>query len=150
MSHSENNMSFIELTSNEVSNLWSSYLKSSMDLRFFEYFYASTENNEIKKVIEKMLNQSQNNLNEIKEIFIKENLTIPLGFTNDDVRVDALKVFSDTFILYFCFDQTHLSMSTYPIAISDCTRKDVREHFQNNISFSVKIQNEMVELMLSQ
>ena len=150
MSHSENDMPFIELTSNEVSNLWSSYLKSSMELRLFEYFYASTENNEIKQVIEKMLNQSQNNLNELKEIYIKENLTIPLGFTDEDVRVDALKVFSDTFILYFCFDLTHLSMSTYPIAISDCTRNDVREHFQKNIAFSVKIQNEIVDLMLSQ
>ena len=52
MSHTENDMPFIELTSNEVSNLWSSYIKSSMELRLFEYFYASAENNEIKQVIE--------------------------------------------------------------------------------------------------
>ncbi|WML53212.1 DUF3231 family protein [Neobacillus sp. PS3-12] len=150
MSPAKNNMSFVELAASEVSNLWSSYLKSSMDLRLLEYFYASTENNEIKQVIEKMLNQSQDNLNELKEILIKENLTLPLGFTNEDVRVDALKVFSDTFILYFCFDLTHLSMSTYPTALSDCARNDVRDHFQKNIAFSVKIQNEIVDLMLSQ
>jgi hypothetical protein len=41
------------------SNIWSSYIKSSMELRLFEYFYASTENIEIKQVVEKMLNQSQ-------------------------------------------------------------------------------------------
>ncbi|MCL6572798.1 MAG: DUF3231 family protein [Bacillus sp. (in: Bacteria)] len=52
--------------------------------------------------------------------------------------------------MYFCFDLTLLSMSTYPIAISDCTRKDVRDHFQGNIEFSVTIQNEIVALMLSQ
>ncbi|MED4228959.1 DUF3231 family protein [Neobacillus cucumis] len=150
MSHTNNNWAFAELTANEVSNLWSSYLKSSMELRLFEYFNASTENNEIKQVIEKMLNQSQQNINELTEIFTKVNLTIPLGFTDEDVRVDALKVFSDTFILYFCFDLTHLSMSTYPIALSDCTRNDVREHFQKNIAFSVKTQNEIVDLMLSQ
>jgi ferritin-like metal-binding protein YciE len=150
MSPTKNNMSFVELTVNEVSNIWSSYLKSSMELKLFEYFYASTENNEIKQVIEKMLNQSQKNINELKEIFIKENLTVPLGFTDEDVRVDAHKVFSDTFILYFCFDLTHLSMSTYPTAISDCTRNDVRDHFQTNIAFSVKIQNEIADLMLLQ
>jgi hypothetical protein len=145
-----NNIPFIELTANEVSNLWSSYLKNSMEQRLLEYFFASTEDNEIKQVIEIMLNQSQKNINELKEIFVKENLTVPLGFTDEDVRVDALKVFSDTFILHFCFDLTHLSMSTYPIALSDCTRNDVRDHFQINIAFSVKIQNEVVDLMLSQ
>lgn len=150
MSHTKNNMPIVELTVNEVSNIWSSYIKSSMELRLFEYFYASTENIEIKQAVEKMLNQSQENLSELKEILIKENLSIPLGFTNEDVRIDALKVFSDTFILYFCFDLTHLSMSTYPSAISDCTRSDMRNHFQKNIAFSVSIQNELVDLMLSQ
>jgi ferritin-like metal-binding protein YciE len=150
MSPAINNLSSAELTVNEVSNLWSSYLVSSMGVRLFEYFYASTENNEIKQVIEKMLNQTQSNLNELKEIFIKENITIPLGFTDEDVRADSLKVFSDTFIAYFCFDLTHLSMSTYPIALSDSTRNDVRDHFQKNIAFTAKIQNELVDLMVSQ
>ena len=149
MSHPKNNLSFVELTSNEISNLWSSFLKNSMEQRLLEYFFASTEDSEIKLVIEKMLNRSKNNINELKEILVKENLRIPLGFTEEDVRVDAPKVFSDIFILSFCFDFTHLSMSTYPVALSDCTRKDVRDHFQANIAFSVDIQNEIVDLMLS-
>lgn len=150
MSDPKNNMPNVELTANEVSNLWSSYLKNSMEQRLFEYFFASTGDSAIKQIIEEMLNQSKQNINELQEIFIKENLSIPLGFTDEDVRVDAHKVFSDTFILYFCFDLTHLSMSTYPTALSDCTRNDVRDHFQINIAFSVKIQNEIVDLMLSQ
>ncbi|MFF2450715.1 DUF3231 family protein [Neobacillus sp. NPDC058068] len=147
MSQTKNNKPFIELTANEVSSLWSSYLKSSMEQRLFEYFFASTEDSAIKQVVEKMLNHAKKNINELKEIFIKENLTIPHGFTEEDVRIDALKVFSDTFILYFCFDLTHLSMSTYPVALSDCTRNDIRDHFQVNIAFSVEIQNEIVDLM---
>jgi spore coat protein CotF len=149
MSQTKNNKPFIELTATEVSNLWSSYLKSSMEQRLFEYFFASTEDSAMKQVIEKMLNHAKKSIHELKEIFIKENLTIPNGFTEEDVRIDALKVFSDTFILYFCFDLTHLSMSTYPVAISDCTRNDVRGHFQENIAFSVNIQNEIVDLMVA-
>lgn len=149
MSDTRNYLPFVELTTNEISNLWASFLMNSMQQRLFEYFFASTEDSEIKLVIEKMLNQSQKNINELKEIFVKEKLSIPLGFTEEDVRVDAPKVFSDIFMLHFCYDLTLLAMSTYPIAISDCTRKDVREHFQVNITFSVKIQNEIVDLMLS-
>lgn len=149
MDHTENKESLDGLTATEVSNIWSSYLKNSMEQRFFEYFYNTTEDNEIKKVIKKMLLKSQKNINELKDIFLNENLTIPLGFTDEDVRAEADKVFSDTFILYFCFDFTLLSMSTYPIAFSDSTRKDVRYHLQENIEFTLNIQNELVDLMLS-
>jgi len=149
MSDAKNNLPVVELTASEVSNLWSSYLMNSMHQRLLEYFFASAEDNEIKQVIEKMLIQAKKNINEIKEILVKENLTVPLGFTDEDVRMDALKVFSDTFILHFCLDHTHLFMSTYPIAISDCSRNDVRHHFQINIEFSVKVQSEIVGLMLS-
>ncbi len=150
MNHTKNKLPFVELTVNEVSNLWSSYLMNSMDQRLFEYFYASSEASEIKLVIEKMLNQSKKNINELSDIFVKDNLTVPLGFTDEDVRVDAHKVFSDTFILHFCFDLTHLWLNTYPIALSDCSRNDIRDHFQVNTAFAVKIQNEIVNLMLSQ
>ncbi|WP_254871089.1 DUF3231 family protein [Bacillus sp. Marseille-Q1617] len=150
MSDAINNMPFGDLTVNEVSNLWSSYLKNSMDRRLFEYLHVSTENDEIKQVIGKLLNQSQVNIKELEEVFIQENLTIPLGFTDKDVNVNAPKVFSDTFILYICFDTTHLSMSTYPSALSDCTKKKIRDHFQKNIEFTVEVQNEIVQIMLSQ
>jgi hypothetical protein len=149
MSNINKHLPFPELTATEVSSLWSSFLMNSMQQRLLEYFIATTEDSEIKQVIEKMLTQSHKNLNELKEIFVKENLKIPLGFTNEDVRVDTIKVFSDTFILYFCFDLTHLAMSTYPSALSDCTRNDIRDHFQINVVFSIKIQNEIVDLMLS-
>jgi ferritin-like metal-binding protein YciE len=145
-----NNIPFEGLTASEVSNLWSSYLMNSMEQRLLEYFFASTDHNEIKQVIEKILNKSKQNLAELREIFISENFTVPFGFTDEDVMADAHKVFSDTFILHFCFDLTMLSMSTYPSALGDCTRKDIRDHFQKNTEISIKFQNEIVDLMLTQ
>jgi spore coat protein CotF len=140
----------VNLTSTEISNIWSSYLKSSMELRFFQYFQATAEDPEVINIVEKLVDFSQKSLKDLKAIFIKENLTIPLGFTEKDVRLDADRVFSDTFILYICHDITMLSLSTYPSAFPDCTRKDIRNLFQNAIEFTIKIQNELTELMLSQ
>ena len=140
----------VELTSTEISNIWSSYLKSSMELRFFQYFNATAEDPEVKNIVGKMVEYSQKSLEDLKDIFIKENLTIPLGFTEKDVRLDADKVFSDTFILYICHDITMLSLSTYPAAFPDCTRKDVRNYFQNAMEFTIQMQNEITDLMLSQ
>ena len=140
----------VGLTSTEISNIWSSYLKSSMELRFFQYFFEVTEDIEVKKITEKMLNFAQKSMEDLKDILLKENLTIPLGFTEKDVRLDAGKIFSDTFIMYFCHDLSMLSMSTYPSAFSDCTRKDIRDYFQGAIKFTMEIQNEMTDLMLKQ
>ncbi|ESU34483.1 hypothetical protein G3A_00825 [Bacillus sp. 17376] len=139
----------VDLTSTEVSNIWSSYLKSSMELRFFQYFYATTEDSDVKNIVEKLMGFSQQSLEDLKRIFTKENMTFPLGFTEKDVRLDADKVFSDIFTLYICHDITMLSLSTYPSALPDCPRKDVRNYFQNAIEFTLQIQNEIIDLMLS-
>lgn len=149
MSAEKNKESFTGLTSAEVSNIWAAYMKNSMELRFFQYFNDTTEDDQIKKVVERMLNQSQKSINEVADIFNKENLAIPLGFTDEDIRVGAPKVFSDTFILFFCYDLTLLSMNTLPSALSDCTRKDIRNYFQISVEFTLSMQNEIVELMLN-
>lgn len=148
MSDEKNKESIAGLTSAEVSNIWAAYMKNSMELRFFQYFYDTTEDEEIRKVVARMLNQSQKNINEVRGIFNKENLATPLGFTDEDIRVGAPKVFSDTFILFFCYDLTSLSMSTLPSALSDCTRKDIRNYFQMSLEFTISMQNDIVELMI--
>ncbi|MBT2687297.1 DUF3231 family protein [Bacillus sp. ISL-47] len=139
----------MDITATEVSNIWASYLKNSMELRFFEYFFVSAEDKKIKKVVERLLHQSKKNLNQLEAFFKKDKLTIPIGFTNEDIKVEAPKLFSDTFILYFCHDITQLSLSTYPSALSECIREDIRDYFQISIEFTFKIQNEIVALMLS-
>ncbi len=59
------------------------------------------------------------------------------------------KLFTDHFILFFCHDITQLSLSTYPSALSESTRKDIRNYFEITLKFTLKIQNEIVDLLLS-
>lgn len=139
----------IELTATEISNIWAGYMKITMELRFYEYFFETAEDPGLKKIVEKLLNFAQKNAQDLKEIFKKEKLTCPLGFTPEDVKVDAGKVFSDTFILYIIHDISMLSMITYPSAFSDSTRTDIRKLFQECIEKSLQIQNEMTDLMLA-
>src|SRR6056297_877194 len=90
------------LTTTEVSNVWSDYLKSSMESRFFEYFLATTNDPEIKQVVKNMYHIAIESLHKLKEIFTNNHLPIPVGFTDKDIDVKAQKLFSDTFTLYFC------------------------------------------------
>ena len=137
------------LTANEVSNTWAAYMKNSMEIKFFEYFLETTEDSEIRKIVERMLNHRRKSIDYVKDIFATENITIPLGFTDEDICIKAQKVFSDTFILFFCYDIILFSMSTFSSALADCAREDVREYFQTNLEYNIKLQNEIIEFMSS-
>lgn len=138
-----------ELTVSEVSNMWSSYLKNSMELQFFTYFFQTAEDRKVRKIVGRLLHQSGKNLKQLQDFFHKESISVPLGFTDEDININAGKVFSDHFILFFCHDITQLSLSTYPSALGESTRKDIRDYFEITLKFTLKIQNEIVDLMLS-
>lgn len=138
-----------ELTISEISNLWSSYLKNSMELQFFTYFFQTAEDRKVRKIVGRLLQQSGKNLKQLQYFFHKESMSAPIGFTDDDINIKAGKVFSDHFILFFCHDITQLSLSTYPSALGESTRKDIRDYFEITLKFTLKIQNEIVDLMLS-
>ncbi|HZK53512.1 MAG TPA: DUF3231 family protein [Desulfosporosinus sp.] len=147
---SENNEKLLEgLTSWEVSSVLAGYMKGSLDQKFLQYFLETTEDGEIKKIVERMLNQTTLSIEETKAILIRENISIPLGFNDEDINVKAHKMFSDTFILYFCNEIVLITLSTFSSAISQCTRKDVRNYFQMSLEFALNMQNDMNDLMLS-
>ena len=143
------NIPHVELSATEVSNIWSAYIMNSLEYRIVGYFYSTTEDEAIKATARKMVKNNEENLARLEGIFQKEGLAVPIGFTEKDVSIGGQKVFSDPFILYFCHDLTFLAFNTYPSALSDCTRKDVRQFFQDNIEVTIQIQHELVHLLLN-
>jgi len=149
MNIEKDNESLVGLTSAEVSSVWAGYMKGSFEQRFFDYFLLTTDDGEIKKIVERMLKQSRINMDVAQTIFTNEKIEIPVGFTDEDVRVEALKMFSDTFILFFCNDIILLSLSTFSSAISDCSRKDVRKYLRTSLEFTLNMQDDINDLMIS-
>jgi hypothetical protein len=137
------------LTANEISSIWSAFMKNSMEIKFLEYFLESTEDFEIRKVIQKMLNHRGESIDYLDNILVKENIAIPLGFTDDDVCTKAPKIFSDTFILYFCYDLILFSINVFSSALFDCLRNDVRDYFQTSLKHNIQMQNMILELKVS-
>jgi hypothetical protein len=139
----------IELTSAELSHVWSAYMENSMIAMMFQYFQETAEDKDIKKIVGDILNNSEKSREDLKEYFEKENIQIPHGFNSDDVKVKAPKLYSDVFILYFCDDILKLKSYVYSSALCDSTRKDVRDFFSKNIDIYKTTQNDLVDLMLS-
>ncbi len=146
MNAMENN---VELTATEISNIWASYMKNSMEIRFYEYFIEIIEDVEAKEFINTMLSLSRDSMDKIKEIFRIERLSIPYGFTNEDVRIRAPRVISDAFILAFCYDFTLLTIDTHSSALLISTRKDIRQYLHHCIDVNISAQSRLIDIMKS-
>ncbi|MGC7872698.1 DUF3231 family protein [Desulfosporosinus sp. SYSU MS00001] len=137
------------LTANEINAIWTAFMKNSMEIRFLEYFLETAEDFELRKIVQKMLNQRMKDIECISNILVQENITVPLGFTDDDVCTEAAKIFSDNFILFFCYDLVLFSISVLSNALIDCVRYDIREYFQTSLERNIEMQNIILEIKIS-
>ncbi|MRG87838.1 DUF3231 family protein [Salinibacillus xinjiangensis] len=135
------------LSATEMGKLWATYVGNTMSIGVLKFFLKHVDDNNIKKVVQQALNISEKFVNEIKHIFNKENFPIPIGFTDDDVNLDAPRLFKDEFYLYYLQYTSKAGQSLYTIAIPLITRKDVREFFVYCLRETVKLQIELNQLL---
>lgn len=128
-----------KLTSTEIGKLWVTYTGNTMAKCVISYYLKHIEDEDIKKVLETALNICETTVEKIREIFIKENFPIPIGFTGDDVNLGAPRLFSDEFYLHYLKYTSKAGMSIYSIAIPLMIRKDIRELFITTLNSTIKL-----------
>ncbi|WP_186578105.1 DUF3231 family protein [Aquibacillus kalidii] len=139
----------IQLTSAEIGSLWSNYMTDSSALPVLKYFNAVVEDSEIKPLIEKAITISKSHINQVTDIFKQADYPIPIGFSDSDVDLNAPRLYSDTYMLYFLRNMGKSGIAAYGMAFSTAARKDVREFFSHAINESIKIEDTAKEIMLS-
>lgn len=133
------NTDISNLTSAEMGKLWATYTGNTMAKYVLSYYLNNVEDEDIKKVLEYALGLANTYVKEIGEIFKQENFPIPVGFTVKDVNLDAPRLFSDEFYLYYLQYAGKAGMSIYSSAIPIVTRKDIRDFFVKSLSDVVKL-----------
>jgi hypothetical protein len=137
------------LTSAEMGKLWATYNGNTMAKCVLSYYLNNVEDQDIKKVLEYALDMAKTYVKEIGEIFKQENFPIPVGLTDEDVNLDAPRLFSDEFYLYYLQYAGKAGMSIYTAAIAIVTRKDIRDYFVKALSDVVKLMTETSEILKS-
>ncbi|MEK5522065.1 hypothetical protein B5V89_19320 [Heyndrickxia sporothermodurans] len=139
----------IPLTASEMGFLWTQYMNDSLAICVMKYFKNICEDKEIHPLIENSLSIAENDINIITEIFKKENCTIPVGFTDEDVNVNAPRLFSDVFILMYIQKLEIVAMATIGIAIGVSARSDVSDFFRNLLVSVSELHDKARKVMLS-
>jgi hypothetical protein len=117
------------LTAAEVSALWLQYLGDSMAICVYKYFLKIVENKEIKPLLAFALQLSESHIIKITDFLKSANYQVPIGFTENDVNVNAPRLFSDQFLLFYTYIMTIHGLTAYSLAITNTERQDLQNYF---------------------
>jgi len=139
-----------QLTAAEMGKLWATYVGNTMGKCVLSYFLQHVDDKEIKRNIQYALGLCEQYIQDIAAIFKQADFPIPIGFTNDDVNLEASRLFEDDFYLHYLQYLGKAGMSIYSVAIPLVTRKDIREFFAKALHDTTKLMVDVNETLLSQ
>ncbi|UFU00090.1 DUF3231 family protein [Radiobacillus kanasensis] len=134
-------MNKIKLTANEIGFMWTQYVQNTMSIQILSYFLEKVEDEDIKKVIVHALEMSKYCVRTIKEIFSHEKLPVPEGFSENDVDLNAPKLFSDSLMLMFLENMSKAGLLAHGLSLAGSARKDIRELFTYSLTENMKFFN---------
>lgn len=144
----KNEASNIPITSSEIAYLWNTYLLNSLAKHRLMYAIAQCEDEDIRSIFQISLDSSTQILDQVKAIFDRENQRVPYGFSEDDVYVNAPKVYSDKLVLYVLKVYTTVGLSNYGMALSLSPRKDIRKLFTESMISTIDLSNKIDDVAL--
>lgn len=143
-----NHINNIRLTAAEIGTLWTQYQNDSMAACVLSYFSAKAEDNEIKEIIDSALVMSQNCLGFISGIFVEEGFAVPQGFSENDVNLNAPRLFDDLFSLNYIKSLARLGLAAAGLGLSILVRNDVRQFYQSHLTQTITLDSMVTQLML--
>ncbi|MDQ0246623.1 hypothetical protein J2S09_004227 [Bacillus fengqiuensis] len=136
-----------KITSAEISMLWSTYIGDTMSICVLKHFLQTCEDQDIKPIIKLALSYSYDHVAEISDLFAKEGIPLPKGFGEQDVNLQAKKLFSDVTYMRYLHHMGRTGLNSYSLAKSVSARKDVRNLFKQFSNQTETLYDRNVELM---
>ncbi|MCC2685301.1 MAG: hypothetical protein K0R75_2200 [Paenibacillaceae bacterium] len=136
-----------KLNAAEQGKLWATYMGNSMATRVLSHMLAHTGDQDIRKIVKYALSLAEQYVKEIQDILIREGYPLPEGFTDNDVNMDAPRLFADEMYLHYLKYVCKAGLNIYGIAVTLMTRPDVREFFKECLNQATVLISRVNELM---
>jgi hypothetical protein len=134
------------LTAGEISYLWTTYQEESLEKWIITYFLQHINDKQTESVLKDSLQLANKRITFIEKEFQKEHYAIPIGFTNDDVNLQAPRLFSDELYLEYVLNSSMIHLANYSLAMLDAVHPDIQQFYFNVIKESQKVEMEAKEL----
>ncbi|GGH84704.1 hypothetical protein JOD43_003126 [Pullulanibacillus pueri] len=132
-----------------MGKLWATYVGNTLGKCVISYFLKHVDDSDIKKVLDYAMGLSEKYIKKMEDLFQKKNFPTPIGLTEEDVNLEAPRLFYDEFYLHYMQYLAKAGMSIYSAAIPLVTRKDVRQFFAEALDGTVKLLSDVHDLLKS-
>lgn len=124
----------LELTAPEIASLWEAYQQETLSICSLEFFLVHVEDEQIKQLLADSLRNVKKRKTQLISFFKQDDFPIPQGFTENDVHLNAPRLFKDRLYLQFIIFMTRLSLTTYSFAFMNAVRSDVLSFYSSIIN----------------
>ncbi|TFB13910.1 DUF3231 family protein [Filobacillus milosensis] len=142
-------MNYTNLSTNEITALWTQYFQNSLYVQVFKYFIETCEDEETLELIKETIEVSKFTMQEVEHFFKSEDIDTPVGFTKNDVNLKADKIFHDPFMLLFMEHTLKFGLIASNTSLSLSTRKDIRDLFTELSRRTIELFNKCIDTSLS-
>ncbi|WP_230199745.1 DUF3231 family protein [Bacillus andreraoultii] len=138
----------VKLTAAELGYLWQSYMGDTMSICIFQYFLKHIEDRPIKTLMQHALDVSQQHVEQMKKIFRKEGVQVPIGFTEEDINLNVGRLFSDIYYLRYIDQTTKGGIAAYSRLMQQIFRDDIRSFYKKCMQSTIELSDEATKLLL--
>jgi hypothetical protein len=136
------------MSSTELGALWMTYQKKTMILRILEYFIKHADDAEAKRLMSGLWEQLHPMVIEMESMFEKEGAVIPKGFTEEDVNLEAPKLWENSFDIMFCRILKEISTGMYALHLTIAYREDIVEFYKRLTEITGSYYNQFTQYLL--
>ncbi|KYG27800.1 DUF3231 family protein [Priestia endophytica] len=137
-----------QLTSAEIACIWTNYMQDSMSKCVLSYFLQTVEDEDIRPLIQWAYDISCTHIEELTTLFQTEQIPLPTGFTDEDVNVNAPRLYTDAFMLNYLSHMTRVGMLGYSGFTSMGARKDLKTYFIKGLRETSDLFDQSTDLLL--
>jgi hypothetical protein len=127
------------ISGSEVGTLWLTYMEKTMILRIIEYFIEKSDEQEAKNILGMLWQELDYYVDQIKRLFKKQGIAIPVGFTKTDVNLEAPPLYDHGFDIMFLRILKEMSMGLYTINMNMSYRVEVMTIFEGLTTVTQKV-----------
>jgi hypothetical protein len=104
-----------------------------------KYFLETVQDQNVRSILEFGLDFTKKRIQVVTQILNMENYPIPIGFTDQDVNLEAPPLFSDTMILVYMLNMGRFSLTLDSMMFSLSARDDVADFYSECVAQSKEL-----------
>ncbi|MCE4050957.1 MULTISPECIES: DUF3231 family protein [Bacillaceae] len=123
----------------EIGSLWQTYQEKTLIMRILEYFIKKSDDMEARNILGGLWQELNFFVMEIEELFSEQGIVKPVGFTSEDVNLEAPKLYDNGFDIMFIRVLKEVSMGLYTLNMNMSYNKRVMQIYEGLTTVTQKI-----------